>query len=363
VSQIRPARIDDLDDVARLYEQVMRSGSGVAPPGLAENLRRTVLEHPWVDPEIPSLVYEDAQGRITGFLGTHPRRIILNGRPGRIAYAGQLVADPRAQNKAIGALLLRQLFAGVQDATLTDGATRRVQQIWEVLGGRSLTSSITWLRVLRPVSLAANYVLRGASMPRIEHALRTASRSIDGAARFVRYPSVGSQRELEATELTPLALVDNLGTFSHEIGGYVAYDEHFATWLFREMADLKSRGELIRILLRERGGRAVGSYVYYLRPGGISDVVHLAATKGARDDVFAHLFGHADEGGAAAVRGRVEPALVGAFATRRYIFRLGEIMLVHSRDREFLAAIGSGDCQLTRLDGEWWMGPHLEPFV
>lgn len=354
MTQIRPARIDDLDDVARLYEQVMRSGSRVAPPGLAEHFRRNLLEHPWADPEIPSLVYENAQGRIAGFLGAHVRRLVLDGRPGRIAYAGQFVADPQAQNKAIGALLLRRLFAGPQNATLTDSANRRVQRIWEGLGGRSMIGSVTWLRVLRPVSLAADYVLRRASVPRIARALRPAWRSIDGAVRLGHDPSVRLRRELDATELTPRALVDNLEAF---FGGasHVAYDERFATWLFREMAEVKRHGELIRTLLRDRDGRAVGSYVYYLRRNGCSEVMQVAATPGACNDVLSHLLRHADKCGAAAVRGRIERSLLGALATRRYIFRLGEGTLVHSRDRELLSAIDSGDCQLSRLDGEWWI--------
>jgi len=37
-------------------------------------------------------------------------------------------------------------------------------------------------------------------------------------------------------------------------------------------------------------------------------------------------------------------------------------VLFHTRDPELAAAISLGQSALTRLDGEWWMGHHTEPF-
>jgi hypothetical protein len=36
--------------------------------------------------------------------------------------------------------------------------------------------------------------------------------------------------------------------------------------------------------------------------------------------------------------------------------------LFYSRDPDVLAAISLGKSALTRLDGEYWMGHHTEPF-
>src|SRR5207247_8713019 len=59
VTPIRPLDRGDLDAVAGLYELVVRSGTVAPAPGLAEQFARTVLDHPWADDDLPSLVYED----------------------------------------------------------------------------------------------------------------------------------------------------------------------------------------------------------------------------------------------------------------------------------------------------------------
>ena len=52
-----------------------------------------------------------------------------------------------------------------------------------------------------------------------------------------------------------------------------------------------------------------------------------------------------------------------AVSERRYTFSPGPpLALINSRDPEVLHAVRAGRALLTRLEGEWWMGHHLEPF-
>jgi hypothetical protein len=88
VSRIRPVERDDLPTVASLFEAVMRSRGRQPPPRLAAYFARTWLDHPWADPEIPSLVYETPDGRILGFVGAHVRRLTFDGRPVRMVCPG-----------------------------------------------------------------------------------------------------------------------------------------------------------------------------------------------------------------------------------------------------------------------------------
>ena len=44
------------------------------------------------------------------------------------------------------------------------------------------------------------------------------------------------------------------------------------------------------------------------------------------------------------------------------LHRAGYLALIHARDPEVLHAVQAGRALLTRLEGEWWMGHHLEPF-
>jgi hypothetical protein len=102
--------------------------------------------------------------------------------------------------------------------------------------------------------------------------------------------------------------------------------------------------------------------VYYLKPGGISQVLQIAAAEREVGLVLDHLVHHAWSGGATALRGRVEPRLLGPLARHRCFMHYTGMALVHATDQQILGAIALGQSLLTRLDGEWWMGHHVLDF-
>ena len=77
------------------------------------------------------------------------------------------------------------------------------------------------------------------------------------------------------------------------------------------------------------------------------------------DEVLTHLFYHARKGGALAVSGQMDPAAFQALAAKGSVFHHDGIswFLVHSRNPRVLAAIHRADAFLTRLEGEWCIGP------
>jgi hypothetical protein len=361
VSQIRAVQRADLIHVAELYERTVRSGRPTAPPGLVEYFERTVLDHPWADQEIPSLVYEADDGRILGFIGSHVRRLRLDGREIRMGCAGQLVSDPSLRRLAIGARLLRGYLSGSQDLSITDGATDVVHEMWRHLGGHALhPGSFVWTRLLRPWRAAGDRCLEIRGRERWRRAAGMAWPVLDGlTARFTRPPPRSPDVQVE--ELTPRALIQHTPEVLGDARLWADYDEQFLEWLFREMAAVRSRGMLTRRLLH-RNGDLLGWYVAYLKPGGRSQVMDIAAVKGQLDMVLDCLFADAWQSGAAALEGRMEPALYEPLSSRRCLVRYGTRALFHSRDPDVAAAISLGRSALTRLDGEWWMGHHTEQF-
>ena len=366
MSPIRALERGDLEAVTDLYEAVFRSGLP-RKRGLRAELERTVLDHPWADPEIPSLVYEGRDGAITGFLASHVRRMRHGSERMRMACSGQLVTDPAFARRGIGALLLRHYMRGPQDLTITDGATEPVRAIWEGLGGSaSALNSLSWMRVLRPVALLADKAER-----------RRGGRSFPGAWATARVADAVAARRLTpapvstvAEPLDALALIDAVAQLSRTRSTSVRrsvpvyelrpdYDEPFLEWLFRETAAVNARGELVRRLLRDRTGAVLGWYVFYSRPGGISQAIQVGAARSCAGAVLDHLFQDAAARGAAAVQGRVEAPLLPALTARRCLLRRSEWALLHSDDPAPLNAIAYGRALLTRLDGEWWMGHHL----
>src|SRR5262249_1952805 len=107
--------------------------------------------NPWYDETIPSLVYQDNNERIVGFLGVIPRRMSLNGQPVRIAVTNSFMVEPGSRSTLAAVQLLRELFSGPQDLSMTDAANDSSRKIWERLGGTVVFSySIRWTRPLRP---------------------------------------------------------------------------------------------------------------------------------------------------------------------------------------------------------------------
>jgi hypothetical protein len=363
VRGIRPCKREDLPGVATLYEQVVRSGTPHPPAHLAEYFRRTFFDCPWADPEIPPLVYEDERGRIVGFLGSHVRRLRLDGRVIRVACAGQLVVAPEARSTGAGAFLFRTNLAGPQDVTVTDGANDIVRRMWAASGGETaLLRSMVWTRALQPMRYGADYVLGRFARPALARRLRPLWRALD---RLVPAPVKDRLRPTDPgmsdEPLTPRALLEHLPLVTQSVRCYPDYDDAFLGWLFQEMGEVRSRGKLVRSLLRDGRGQVVGWYVYYLHDD-VSRVMHVAARRGAAASVLDHLLHHAYANGSAAVRGRLEPQLLGPLSERRCLFSFDGGTLVHSKTPALVGVLLSSQCLLARMDGESWMGHHTESF-
>lgn len=361
MSGIRALQRDDLPSVCRLYERVVRYGLSDDPLALVDYFTRTTMDQPWADDDIPSLVHTDADGCIVGFLASHVRRMRLDGRPIRLACSGQLVAAPEPQHRGVGALLMRRYLAGPQDITTTDGATDYVRRVWSGLGGRTHTvASVGWAKFLRPAGVAGVLAERGGRR-RLTQALARVGGLLDAAGRRAMRGSPGFLPAPPRTTAEPLTIEGLLEQIRHadrQLRLRPDYDLRYLHWLFAELDAVGFRGESVRHLVRDERGRVVGWYVYYLAPGGIAQVLQVAAPQGNHGDVLDHLLWHADAGGAAAVLGRVEPGLLAELHARRCVLVPTDWCLVHSRDPAVLALLDSPQTLLSRLDGEWWMGHH-----
>lgn len=357
MTHIRPFERADLPAVGALQRLVAPGMPG------AEVLERTVLDAPWADPKIPALVAEAdtdpgggdgaGAGGIIGFLGSHPRRMRVDGRPLRVACSGHLMAHP--DHPGVGALLTRAYLRGPQDLTVTDGGTDLMAAIWTQLRGQTQTSaSLAWYRVLRPASTVVGLLRRrrgGAlqAAPAV-HAADTPLTRVPGLA-------VGAV-DTRGRELTVPLLAEQMPTIARRYRLHPDYDEPYLAWLFAEleaMANRDTRGDVVRELVSTPSGRVLGWYVYYLTPRGIADVLQIASPGGAIDRVFDHLVADAARRGAAAVRGRLEPALAAVTRSRRCRIRPTAWALVDTDDTAVLGLLASTAALMTRLDGEWWM--------
>jgi hypothetical protein len=361
VSAIRPLQKDDLLQVAGLYELVMRSGSRTPPPRLADYFER-LMDHPWADPEIPSLVYLDQTGRIVGFIGSHVRCLRFDGQRIRVGLSGQLMSDPDVRNRAVGALLLRRYLAGPQDMTMTTAADETTR-IWKALGGQvAFLRSFTWIRVFN-LGSTASYTFKRLGMTGWKPIARILLSAVQPLTD--RLPTISLRVPEPATwaeDLSPRALLEYLPSVSDHLRMRPDYDEKFLSWLLQEMTEVRSRGDLVKRLVHHPNGRVLGWYVTYLQPGGISHVMQIGAKDRDVEAVLDHLFYDAQRSGVALLTGQLEPLLFEPLMRRRCLFHPVVNFLVHSRNPEIANAVLVDQAMISRMEGDGWMGHEVEMF-
>src|SRR3954454_14769558 len=150
---IRPFAPGDLAGVAALLRAYLPSPPA---PDLERFLAATLLEDPWADPELPSLVAEQA-GAVVGFIARQPRRMVLDGEPLAAAVCSHLTVAPGHRAGALAARLARTCLGGPQRLTYSDAAGDLVVRLWRVLGGAVDTArACDWVLLLRPGRWAAH---------------------------------------------------------------------------------------------------------------------------------------------------------------------------------------------------------------
>jgi hypothetical protein len=179
----------DIPYVAELHARVWPNPG--CPPSIYDDyFRRVFLANPANDPALPSLVSEDESGRVVGFIGVVPRRLVAGGRTYRAAVSSQFVVEPGPEAAFAAARLLRAYLEGSQDVSIADEATDAARALWGGLGGTTAHFlSLHWTRVLRPASFAASFLRarRRCARPRPTGSWRgCAARRFINRARFRR---------------------------------------------------------------------------------------------------------------------------------------------------------------------------------
>jgi hypothetical protein len=331
--RIRTLTVDDIPQLASLYQKTFGEGAQLPFEPLAHYFHEVFFENPWSDRTLPSLVYEMDQRTIVGFLGVIPRRFNLRGRSIKVAVSAQFMVEKTSRSLLVAPQLLQRYFAGAQELSFTDGANDSSRRTWKALGGLEVpVYSICWTRQLRRP--------RGR-----ESADEGRSADWSDADRAVA--------DLTEDELDIPTILDNLPRLAGTVLMRSEYDQSLLQWLFHLAEQKRKHGPLRKRVLR-KAGRVEGWYVYYLNVGGTSQVLQLMSAPQSFTAVLTHLFSSAWREGSAAVAGRLEPQHLHDFSRAGCQFSAGSAVLAHALDFRLLEPIYTGDAVLSRLDGEWW---------
>jgi len=345
----------DLPRLVELHRRVWGPSPALPRAEFTAYLGEILFDNPCIDGGLPSLVYEDAEGTITGCLGVMPRRMWWKKRRIVVAISHNFMVEPGSRSTLAGVQLLKTFFAGSQDLSIAEGNTAS-RRVWEGLGGSTaLLYSLRWSRPLRPSRyLLALLAKRGFAGP-LASAVRPLCGAVDAlVGRALARPA--GPGEVLGEELASDVLRGSLPRMVGELALWPDYDERSLRWLLDLAARKPGHGPLRKIVVREGPDRALGWYLYYARPGGVSEVVQIGATEATAGLVLDHLFHDAWRQGAIAVSGPMEPRFLQVLSDKYCVFRDGGAwMLVHSRHSDLVHAIQRGDAFLSRLDGEWWI--------
>jgi hypothetical protein len=351
---IRAFEAADIQQVANLHQKIF----GVTRSPDIGNRYTAYFTDKFLDPvrqgALPSLVFEDENGEIAGFIGIATRWFVIGRRRIRAAVSSQFIAEPRARSRLIAVALLRDFLNGPQDFSFTDEANETSRILWEKLGGStSVLYSLHWIAPLRPTHL-----LLSKSRSRFGPLATLAgpiANLLDGIASvFTRAGKPSPQPDLQIEPLHAHALTNFM---SGSMGDMMLHPDYDAASLRRMLDDAarqSAQGTLQAVLLRSRGRQVAGWYLYCLDRRGTAEVLQVGYRRGHREEVIDHLFNRARLDGASALAGRMEPHMGTALANQLCLLDGRQYsMLVHSRDPEVLNAIHSGNAFISRLDGEW----------
>jgi len=358
---IRPLAMEDMPQIIELHQKVLRGGQTFSPDR-AESYRAYFREiffhHPWPEQESPSLVYQGDDGKVIGCLGVLPCLMSWRGQPIRAALGHHFMVQPGSRSTLAALELLKAFLMGPHDLALATEANNTSRKIWEGVGGKtSLLYSLRWTRALRPSRFVLSRLETRRSIAPLVFSFKPLCSMMDvflarapGSHFRLSYPA------LTAEELSLEALLDCLRELSRRRSLSLIYERSTLEWHLSLLERIKTPGDLQKALLRDAAGRVAGWYLYYLNPGGVSEVVQIAAVDTAMVAVLDHLFHHAWRRGAFAVSGQVDPRFMQEYLTKHCFLHGGSWTLVHTRNPELLQTIDRGDALLTRLEGEWTIG-------
>jgi hypothetical protein len=357
MGKIRALTEDDIPAIVALRQKTFRRTYHPVPADLGEYMVKMFLRGPWCDEELPSLVYENKDGRPSGFLGVLPRRMHLQGERLRVAVFTQLMVE-RSSRGFAGLGLVRHFLRGSQDLALSDAANEAGRGVVEASGGRtSYLYSLYWTRALRPWRYTVSTMKRG----RLQKAMHRLARPLlaladTAAARAIR-ASASEAAALPARELTVADMVTHNAAMNRGLALAACYDEVMLEQVLNDLARKTDEfGRLRGVLVDGGDGTPIGWYLYYENPGEIGQVVDVAAVNGKYGDILDHMFHDAAGRGMIALRGRLVPKRISVFEEKGCVLgRDGPWTVVHSSRPDVLSAIERGDALLTRLDGEFWM--------
>lgn len=347
---LRPCTVEDLAEVARLFQHVFHR-SAAAPDELIAYLKDVYFDHPWYDPDTPSLAFVGADGRVEGFIGVLPLRLRFRGAPLRASVAGALMVRDHLRQPMAGARLLRAYMSGPQALSMGDTANWTSKTLWERIGGRTLPlASLEWLAIIRTAGFGVS-VLRN-KLPGLFGALLAPAASLAGLLGRRRKGATPAWSGETVDDESWLAASEAV---AKDFAVTLDPDPLAGRWFLAQAARKTRHGPLFRRVVRDRGGRVIGCYLVFAKRGAVAQTLFIAALPRQGEAVFASLVDFATAEGCVAVRGQSHAGIMDALFKAGCILRHRGATVADTKDAALMQALESGSAPFGGFFGETWL--------
>jgi hypothetical protein len=357
MANVRALTEKDIPDVAELRRRVFRWRQEEPAAARESAVRRVFWENPFVDCRTPSLVLEDSEEGIVGFIGVSARRFRLGCEEILGAVCSSFMAEGRGRGLG-GAQLLKRFLEGPQDLSFVDSPNTEALNLWARLGTvHAARESLHWVRPLRPVRYAVGR-LRGGRLPQVARVLaRPFAMGLDAlAVRATKNPFYLPAPESQEGPLAPEELRRCLADMENPGCLVPLYGQDSLEWLLDSLERGPKGSRLRKALVRGKTGEPIGWYIRIANPGGMSDVIQYGANGNHHAELLNHIFHAAWSEGSVAVSGRACGYSWDQLLQQGCVFsRNRPPVLIHSQRCDILTAFQEGRVHLSRLEGEWWL--------
>lgn len=356
---IRALRPEDASQALELNDKLLGKPAVVTQPARRrERFLDLYFGSPLRDDGIQPLVYQEPDGRITGFIGALVQPARFRGQLLRCAVTAHFCVDSERRG-LIGVKLLAKFLDGPQDISIADESNAASRRLWEAVGGDSLPlCSLEWTAPFRPVQFALNFAKERASRVAKFATILRPFVSLFDRAIHASLNDPEPEVRLISEPLDPVALYHCQVKFQDDRFLLPCHTEESLKWRLDRLAAMKRFGDLRAFLLRSENREIAGCYLYFLQPGGNARLVKLLARPSNAPAVWQHLFRQAYGGGATALTGQFGGDMNPSFAGRTCLVRHSSWTLAHSKDPELRSVVRRGESCFSRLEGEWCQ--HLE---
>jgi hypothetical protein len=353
--EARSLRSSDIAGVAQLFQQRFRDPAKPASVPLRNYLEEVFLNHPWRDSEQMSKVVVDGDGKVQGFVGVFPQRYVYKDSVVRTSVLGTLMSSEPDRNPLVGAKLLRSALGGSQDLSISESANPLSLKMWEKSGGATLPFfSLSWLRILKPASLAV------AMLSERHRVFSPALPLMSGLDSLLKRfgPDVLSIKsdgvQGRGFEVGPEEFAAAIPALTARYDIRPQWDAAILGWLLQHAESKSAFGPVMMRLVKDKRDRVVGGYIYYSKRHGVAFVLQFFAEPGAERIVVDNLLAHAAECGFAAVRGRLQPEFLDALVRQRSLLFRRSATVIHTRSASLQAALTGPNALITGLAAEAW---------